>query len=599
MKISGVITPEVIKKKLNKIKSKDTDKVKKELQSVYDELRKNILRITEKDKNAFGDLFKRFGSKEFAKNLDLQYWGSLVEKAQDLELIKKYFPLIGEPDRVKSSFISAAQDLARFDCLFQNKLEKGVYKPVLNEEEIKQIAMDSVRNSVKNKDYRNAFGKLYYNGYSSSFPQDELKQLVETTIEQTTSGFNLYSDIKLNFVLDLIGFPSSDDGSAGEVDLAYYIFNNAEYQKFISNDLAEKIVTLKVFNKICLGDFDTASKIKEKHSTMYNASFLRPLIFILTEFIKEPDSSTPAVEFDLYNDKYLTRALRSDFKDVFRNQITPEKINQLAPLVANAESKPRTIGELHKAFNEVEKTFYILLGLENIKELLSDKEYIKVVGEEKIQAVFKERINDALESGKAHAVYNLMFGVALKKDVRIEGVNELQKFLPIEKSELLEKMIDVIDYDAKYLLSKEYDFQFDNLPFDTSGIDNAFELYEQLRDSGAKLPKEEKLKKLIFLKIAINLKEGYEGKGMKTIVDIYENPTNKPYINPQQIKKLLTKVFNEYFDKNLLSSYTNPDYLTYFQTLVNSSLGNLVKNDKRLNTHFQLASFIKDGKYDA
>ena len=91
------------------------------------------------------------------------------------------------------------------------------------------------------------------------------------------------------------------------------------------------------------------------------------------------------------------------------------------------------------------------------------------------------------------------------------------------------------------------------------------------------LPSDGAMKKLVFLKMATQVKKYYEGKGMREIISICDAPENFEYIDQVQVRKLLSKVFTDYFKNTRVGGLMSAESVSYFYTLASSRLGHWSK----------------------
>ena len=156
-------------------------------------------------------------------------------------------------------------------------------------------------------------------------------------------------------------------------------------------------------------------------------------------------------------------------------------------------------------------------------------------------------------------------------------------------------MLQKIEWNEENLLSDDYSFHCDNLTFwkSPSEICSAYDLHLKLAGTGEEYAKKEELDKIVFLKIALCAKETCEGKGMKEIVKVINNPLNQSHINLPKLKTLFEKVFKEGFENSYCEwKYVDQNKVSYFYEFVNSSVGELFKDDKRFEQYFKLREFL-------
>lgn len=588
---------------------------------------------------------------------EIDFWDRLIEKSRDLDLARKFYPKTGRPERVKKVFRKAARDLAGYGILLQEKFEQGAYRPELTDDEVKQIAADSLRRDIKEDNLGDIFDKLDFPVYAAiNLSEQELGGLVNKVLREGAQGYAPGENPR-EFAKGLVEFPVMHE-CPGEVSFTYAIFDDERYQKFVNPRLARNIVTLKAFHDILLGRFEEASEVISKHSRSYDRPLAQRLIrdFVDHEsFIEENYSleylvaaqrsifknlfpqdmerriKLRAKQFDNYVKQhsaeipkemdiqqarenhlasYKRLALAKDIADYLDNKkkVTPtaeideavsafgdEHIKQQYSQKKEGlpyEKTTQQLGEdeLNRAFDEAEDTFGILVGMRALGELLGNQEYVGSVGKERVREILNERTARAMQNDKAHAIYALRFGTRLGRP----AVPYFEEYVDIDRSGLLESMVSAVKWDTKHLLSKKYDFNCDNLTFlGTSAVDDAYELYQTIQQEGGRLPPAGVIRKLVFLKMAMHVKEHYEGSGMRVVIDIFENPANSKYINPEQIRKLLTKVFTDYWEKGRVDGFMGAEAVPYFYALVSSKLGALVKDDRRLAPYFKLHQFIE------
>ena len=591
---------------------------------------------------------------------EIDFWDGLIERSGDLDLARKFYPKAGRPQRVKEVFRSAARGLAHHDILLQEKFEQGAYRPELTDDEVRQIAADSLREDVKKGYLGEIFRKLDFPVYSTTnLSEQELGSLVNKVLREGAQGFSPGKNPR-EFAKGLVEFPAMHE-CPEEVSFTYAVFDDKRYQRFVNPRLARNVVTLKVFHNILLGRFGEASEVISKHSQSYDRILAQRLVrdFIDNESFTEEN----------YSLEYLVAAQRSAFGDLFPQDIDkrikqrakkfddyveqhkakiPKKVNikqarenhlagykrlALARNIANyldgrgevtstteMDKAVSTFGneyvkqqyakkrglpyektttqldadELNRAFDEAEDEIGILVGMRVLGELLSNQEYVAAVGKEKVREILNERTTRAMQNGKAHVVYALRFGTNLSQGHRHPAVPHFDEYVNVDRSSLLESMVSVVDWDPEHLLSSKYNFRCDNLTFfGTSEVDDAYELYQAIQQDGGRLPSAESMRKLVFLKMAMHVKEHYEGSGMRAVVDVFENPANSKYINPDQTRRLLTKLFTDYWEKGRVDGFMEAEAVPYFYALVSSKLGTLVKDDQRLDPYFKLHQFLE------
>jgi hypothetical protein len=277
----------------------------------------------------------------------------------------------------------------------------------------------------------------------------------------------------------------------------------------------------------------------------------------------------------------------------FCNENTKQQYSQKRGLPYEKAAEHPNINTLNLVFDEAEESCGILVGMLHFKLLFEDENYVKRVGKKQIKDVLNKRIENAIQTGKANVVYQLMFGTNFSNGHKIPGAPHFNEYAKIDKISLLEAVVSELNWNPEHLLSDKYNFAYDTVTRDCSEIDDAYDLYLTVAKEKGKLPSAESMKKLVFLKMAVHIKEHYEGAGMKTLVDVFENPANSAYIDSDQTKRLLTKVFTEYFEKGRIDGIMGAANISYFYTLVNSKLGDLVKDDQRLDPYFKLCQFIE------
>ncbi len=249
--------------------------------------------------------------------------------------------------------------------------------------------------------------------------------------------------------------------------------------------------------------------------------------------------------------------------------------------------------ELNRAF-EASDPYSIIEGIKTLTELLRDREYIGRVGESTIREFLRTRITRKITEGDAHVAYAFIFGTNIGHGQRVPPVPNLDQYVDLDKSSLLESMVSAIDWDPEHILSDSYDFGCDGLTINgTSKVDDAYDLYQIVQQEGGRLPSTDVVKKLVFLKMAMHVKDHYEGRGMRVVVDVFENPANSEFVDQGETKRLLTKVFTDYFEKGRVDGLIGAESVPYFYTLVSSKLGSLVQDDQRLVPYVKLHNFLQ------
>ncbi|MBS3123461.1 hypothetical protein J4437_02365 [Candidatus Woesearchaeota archaeon] len=593
---------------------------------------------------------------------EIDSWDKLIEQSRDLDLARKFYPKAGKPERVREVFSSAVKHLATYDSLLQEKFDQGAYRPELSNDEVKQIAADSISVDIQEGYLGEIFNKLGYSVYDQAqFSEDQLSSLVNKALREGAQGYHPGEDIR-EFANGLIEFPTGTEMDE-EVSFAYAVFDNPKYQRFVEPELARNVVTLKIFNDLLLGKFNKASKIRGKYPQHYDSALARQLVEDLIDH--------EAFTEENYSLEYLVDTQRSICKDMFPEEIDkivtqrtkefdvwemqhgakhpPEKVKDsrerylvgynrlsLAKDIADYLDEKREIAvtpemdkvvstfenlylkqqyaqkrglpyektkvqleidELQEAFNEAEDRFRILGGIRALEEILGDQKFVEEVGKEKIRQILNERIARAIQDGKAHVVYVLRFGTNLGNGNIQSGVQHFDEYLDVDKNSLLEPMISAIDLDPEHILSNSYDLRSDSLRFRRGfEVDNAYGLYQTIQQEGGRLPSTEAIKKLVFLKMAMHVHDHYEGRGMKVVADVFENPANSEFVDQGQIKRLLTKLFTDYWVNGRAEGFgiISAESVPYFYKLVNSKLGELVKDDQRLAPYFKLHNFLEN-----
>ena len=248
--------------------------------------------------------------------------------------------------------------------------------------------------------------------------------------------------------------------------------------------------------------------------------------------------------------------------------------------------------ELNKAFDKAEEMFGILVGMRALGDLLCDSRFVARVGKENVKAILSKRAGKAIPWGKAHVVHAFRFGTENGHGRVYPAVPHFEEYVEVDRSALLGSMISQVSWTPGDLLSGRYDFGSDNLTFGgTSEIDDAYRLYQTIRQDA--LPSDGAMKKLVFLKMATQVKKYYEGKGMREIISICDAPENSQYIDQVQVRKLLSKVFTDYFKNTRVGGLMSAESVSYFYTLASSRLGALVQDDERLAPYFKLRQFLE------
>jgi len=92
-------------------------------------------------------------------------------------------------------------------------------------------------------------------------------------------------------------------------------------------------------------------------------------------------------------------------------------------------------------------------------------------------------------------------------------------------------------------------------------------------------------------KMAAYTKEHYEGSGMKTIVGVYEDPTNAEYVDAEKTKKMFTKVIDETNIRGFRDGGSN--CLSYFFAMGSSRLGQEMRDNPVVEPYVRLHKFIE------
>lgn len=593
-----------------------------------------------------------------AKEID--FWDRLIEESGDLDLARKFYPKAGRPQRVKEVFRNAVRDLAHYDCLLQEKLEQGVYRPELTDDEVRQIAADSLREDVKNGALGEIFRKLDFPVYGAAdISERELGSLVDKVLRDGAQGYSPGKDPRA-FAKGLVEFPVRHE-CPEEVDFTYAVFDDSRYQRFAKPRLAKNIVALKVFHGLILGRFEEASKIISKHGQFYDRGLAQRLVgdFIdHEEFTEEnypleylvaaqrsalgslfPNDMDRRVRqkgraFDKYVRKhkadipkevdisqaredhlagYKRLALAMDIADYlddrrvvaptdemdkavfsFRDGYTKLRYAQKRCLHYEKMTAQVDEHELNKAFDKAEEMFGILAGMRDLKDLLCNDQFVARVGKENIKEILSKRARKAIQAGKAYVVHALRFGAEINQGRAHPAVPHFEEYVEVDRSALLESMISAVAWTPGYLLSGKYDFSSDNLTFAGTGeIDDAYRLYQAIQQEGGRLPSDCAMKKLVFLKMATQVKDYYEGGGMRTMIGVFDDPANSGYIDRNQARRLLSKVVTEYFERSRIDGIMGAEVVSHFYAMASSSLGALVKDDEKLEPYFKLCQFIR------
>ncbi len=600
---------------------------------------------------------------------EIESWNKAIGRSGDLDLIRRFYPRIGKPERVKENFVKTVRDLSEHDVLLQDEFEQGVYKPELSDEEVKAIATEAVKHDVKEGYLGDLFRKLQYPVYqAATFSDKKLGGLVNKVLREGAQGYQPGKDPR-RFSESLVEFPFNHE-CPEEVDFTYWLVNNEQYQRFVRPELGRNIVTLKMFHELLKWNFEAASQIRQEHPQFYDEGLLQDMVIGLERheaFARPEDKETYGIE-------YLVLAQRSEFGGLFTKDIEQrikegeegidnyvrehpnevkkgadlEKAKQrcLEPLrrVALAkriheylegisdeatEEMDNAISKLKKgivkrdysakrglpykereakpedaligAFKDCEDDLFGAVGgVIRLTRLLQDGDYVATIGEERFQEIVTKRVNGLLRKGKAKSVYSIVYGTNMGYGRKLPGVERVAQCVSVDRTNLLEKIVEGIKWKPEDVLSDDYTFSCDNLTFmGTGDVDDAYDLYQDMRRKGEQLPSQETLRKLMFFRVAMHAKEFHEGRGMKTIVEAYENPQNQDAIDPQQIKALLTKVFNENYHENVGEdtgfrgrSPTDHESVSYFYALANSKLGELFRDYKPLEPYFKLQDFL-------
>lgn len=604
---------------------------------------------------------------------EIESWDKIIERSGDLDLIRRFYPRIGNPNQVKDNFSKAVRDLSRHDNLLQDKFEQGVYRPELSDDEVKAIATEAVRHDVKEGYLGGIFRKLQHPVYQgTTFNDEELEGLVNRVLQEGAQDYHPGEDPKA-FSEGLIEFPY-DHECPEEVGFTFWVVSNDNYRRLARPELSRNIVTLKIFHELLKWNFEGATQIKQKHSDFYDEKLLQDMIIGLEgheKFTRPEDKETYGIE-------YLVLAQRSEFGSLFTKDVEqrikdgeegidkyvreyPNEVKKgaelenakqrcLAPLRRvslakriheylngavdeSTEEMDKAISKLKKgivkrdysnkrgipykdreakpedaligAFKECDDDLFgSVHGVVRLHRLLQDGQYLVQLGDENFQRIVRENVEGLLKKGKAKAVYSMIYGTNIGYGRKLPGVQEVAQCVSINRTNLLEKMVESIEWKPEDVLSEKYDFSCDNLTFiGTGDVDDAYDLYQDLRRSGEQMPSQETLRKLMFFRVAMHAKEFHEGRGMKTIVEAYENPQNQEVIDPPQMKVLLTKVFDENYHEGFRQvnkrdwrgggkNITSSDSVSYFYALANSRLGELFRDYKPLEPYFKLVDFL-------
>lgn len=587
-------------------------------------------------------------------------WDKLIRRSQDHELARKFYKKIGKPEEIKEVFKAEVREMLEGgrDISLEDRVKQKTYNPELTNEEIEQMALEQLKEDVKNNDIRSVFDKLNSDLYSrATIKKTDLKRIVKKAVSDGIEGY-APGRHPLEAAHTLAIFPDMHE-MPRDVENAYAIFDDERYQSFVEPKLASKVVTLKVFHELLLGDFESASNIKKKHEKHYKERLAKQMVSC---FLQNNE-----VEEESYPLEYLVATQRTEFRELFpedisaqitkvnkqfddfitkkakdlpknanltlarQNIIAPYKKLALARKIAdyldqkgdiapneemdkmlscfsdeetkqeyarrkgipsNLPSKDPKIRELERAFDEAEDDYGIISGINWMNELLTDKKYTEKIGKERIADVLNARSKKAIESGNAHIVYALAFGTNIGKGHKSQGIENFEEYVKVDRASLLESMLSELN--PPEILSKRYDFTCDNLVADGArAVDDTYELYLKVSENGQLKAKKESLEKMIFLKMAMHLQDYYRAEGIKEVIKVFDNPANSKYINPSQVKTLLSKVFKEFFEDRLINGFTGKDQVSYFYTLASSKLGSLVKDNPRLEPYFKLHDFLE------
>ncbi|MBI4154102.1 hypothetical protein HY501_02100 [Candidatus Woesearchaeota archaeon] len=581
------------------------------------------------------------------------FWDKEIKNSGCLELARLFYPKIGQPEKVKELAISIAENfLGHYGVLLQKMFEEGYFKPELSDQEIRAIAEASLREDIKKRVIRGIFEKLQYPLYNSvKINNHELESLVNLAVKKGAQGC-MPAQHPLSILRSgLLAFPGSHE-TQEDVDFSFYVFEEERYHKYVQPQSARSIVTLKTFHNVLLGKFEEARKIREQYTQHYSRGLAKRFAgeWANSGFFVETDS-----EEERYPLEYIVAVFREGFRELFPKDLERKLVQEsrkfdqyidenketlpkdadisagkeafLAPykrlvlaekiantldgsevptpeieaIIASFHSEDTRVeyalrkGNLtHEQIQEMEAerlrrafgdqgrgVLGWIWGFVKVSSLLKNQKFIQRLGEKDIAEILNEKIGDALNNGNANLVYALKFDPY--EPVNLFGAK-------VDNSQLLEAMISLINIGPSDFLSEECNITNDH--FFGTMINEAYQLYLSIREEGGALPSAEALKKLVFLKMASQATEHYKGKGMKEIIKVYEDPKNAPYIHDRQVQQLLTKTVTQYFEEVRANRFFG-EAVPYFHALVNSRLGDLVRDDQRIAPYFKLKEFLQ------
>ncbi|TSC58447.1 MAG: hypothetical protein Greene041619_671 [Candidatus Peregrinibacteria bacterium Greene0416_19] len=562
-------------------------------------------------------------------------WEKRIVHSEDPALIRQFFPAIGKPEQVRVALRAAVADFARHDLLLQQKFEKGVYSPDLSDEEISAIALERLKADLEEGSTTYALEKLQYPVYTQALSLDERRSLVNRALYKSVTG----REIPSNSVPPIIGFPDTDRWD--EVKSAHALLKQEQWKDLVDSQVAHMVINARLCHMLIVGEFSSASRLKAQFPEHYREESVKDAMLMLARRLQQyEDHPLDDVVFGLRSEfRHLIEPLLSEeYRDVAlaigtyieqKTGMIPTPQMDAAVERAGSETlrqmyaeskglakpqevavifreRPEGIAGLHHAFDVAEAALGIIAGMRALKKLLTDTAFVEAVGVGAIRECVNERIGRMLTPEQADNVYAMLYGTSLGNGHRLPGgvpgllsYLDTSRFAPDEagfRKMLLGHMTGGLWGNPERLLSDEYDFSCDNLTFDgTCPFDNAYELLESIRQTDGPLVGDG-IKRLVFLKMAAYVKETYEGSGMQEMVRVYEDPANEPLIDNDQIRRLLMKVLDDHFEKGRVGGFMNPDLVTYFYTLVSSTLGELVRDDERLAPYFRLHEFLTKEK---
>jgi hypothetical protein len=216
---------------------------------------------------------------------------------------------------------------------------------------------------------------------------------------------------------------------------------------------------------------------------------------------------------------------------------------------------------------------------------LSDGEFLAAIPSQDLEAKLGDYIQKVM-SKDAGALYQQLYGSYSK-------IPKLEEFVRTGRRELLTAMARQFQYKPSRLLSPNFDLWTNLLA--ESGINDAYDLYIKMRESGKALPSQRVIRDLLLMKMAQHLSNPNDKRGIDKIREIYTNPKNSVYLD----KNIWGKILNKFIDYTGEGSYHYKDGITrshvipFFHGLVSSEFKEMVSDNTYLQPYIKLSNWLE------